>query len=280
MSENDKLSLAERLDRAIENLNVWHRVTLVMVIIGLLSLSVIISTSQYYFQQEINKHGRITEIVDDKTGEVELTFIPNSEQIFSSESIVALYSTQIWLMASNGLVIGLLSFLFLWITYRGQAYKKELKTIENQLIRQSYLVNFETSIPEGATRIEKILNHSSLVFPELRSLLRRDKSEGKKLPYKTNQTIGNETVDIVVATKKGDFIVKFFDDATFKTIEQFAQTMSKYNKTIFRILCVAKNYDEELQSNRLSSLMQKLGLKYDMDLIFEEEQGYSMLWIN
>ncbi len=280
MSENDKLSLAERLDVAIENLSVWHRVTLVMVIIGLLSLSVIISMSQYYFQQEINKHGRIAEIYDDKTGDVELVFIPNGEQIFSSESIVALYSTQTWLMASNGLVIGLLSFLFLWITYRGQAYKKELKTIENQLIRQSYLVNFETSIPEGATRIEKILNHSSLVFPELRSLLGRDKPESKKLPYKTNQTIGNETVDIIVATKKGDFIVKFFDDVSIKTIEQFAQTLSKSNRRIFRVLCVAKNYDEELQSNQLSSLMQNLGLKFDIDLIFEEEQGYSMLWIN
>lgn len=280
MSENDKLSLAERLDIAIENLSVWHRVTLVMVIIGLLSLSVIISMSQYYFQQEINKHGRIAEIRDEKTGDVELSFIPNSEQVFSGESIVALYSTQIWLMASNGLVIGLLSFLFLWITYRGQSYKKELKTIENQLIRQSYLVNFETSIPEGATKIEKILNHSSLVFPELRSLLGRDKSEGRKLPYKTNQTIENETVDIVVATKKGDFIVKFFDDVSFKTIDQFAQTLSKSNKRIFRVLCVAKNYDDELQSNQLSSLMQKLGLKYNMDLIFEEEQGYSMLWIN
>ncbi|MBI5145983.1 MAG: hypothetical protein HZA84_02050 [Thaumarchaeota archaeon] len=280
MSENDKLSLAERLDIAIENLSVWHRVTLVMVIIGLLSLSVIISMSQYYFQQEINKHGRIAEITDDKTGDVELSFIPNGEQIFSSESIVALYSTQIWLMASNGLVIGLLSFLFLWITYRGQAYKKELKTIENQLIRQSYLVNFETSIPEGTTRIEKILNHSSLVFPELHSLLGRDKPEGKKLPYKTNQTLGNEAVDIIVATKKGDFIVKFFDDASIKTIEQFAQALSKSNKRLFRVLCVAKNYDDELQSNQLSSLMQKLGLKFDMDLIFEEEQGYSMLWIN
>ena len=280
MSENDKLSLAERLDVAIENLSVWHRVTLVMVIIGLLSLSVIISMSQYYFQQEISKHGRITEIHDEKTGDVALSFVPNGEQVFSSESIVALYSTQIWLMASNGLVIGLLSFLFLWITYRGQAYKKELKTIENQLIRQSYLVNFETSIPDGTTRIEKILNHSSLVFPELHSLLGRDKPEGKKLPYKTNQTIGNETVDIIVATKKGDFIVKFFDDASIKAIEQFAQTLSKSNKRIFRVLCVAKNYDEELQSNQLSSLMQKLGLKFDMDLIFEEEQGYSMLWIN
>jgi len=280
VSENDKLSLAERLDIAIENLSVWHRVTLVMVIIGLLSLSVIISMSQYYFQQEINKHGHITEIRDDKTGDVTLSFIPSGEQIFSGESIVALYSTQIWLMASNGLVIGLLSFLFLWITYRGQSYKKELKTIENQLIRQSYLVNFETSIPEGATKIEKILNHSSLVFPELRSLLGRDKSEGKKLPYKTNQTVGNETVDIVVATKKGDFVVKFFDDVSFKTLDQFAQAMSKSNKPIFRALCVAKNYDEELQSSQLSSLMQKLGLKYNMDLIFEEDQGYSMLWIN
>jgi hypothetical protein len=280
VSENDKLSLAERLDIAIENLGVWHRVTLVMVIIGLLSLSVIISMSQHYFQQEISKHGRITEIHDDKTGEVELAFVPSGEQIFSSESIVALYTTQTWLMASNGLVIGLLSFLFLWITYRGQTYKKELKTIENQLIRQSYLVNFETSIPEGTTRIEKILNHSTLVFPELHSRLGSDKSGGKKLPYKTNQTIGNETVDIVVATKKGDFIVKFFDDISFKTIAQFAQTLSKSNKIIFRVLCVAKNYDEELQSSQLSSLMQKLGLKYDMDLIFEEEQGYSMLWIN
>jgi hypothetical protein len=115
VSENDKLSLAERLDVAIENLSVWHRVTLVMVIIGLLSLSVIISMSQYYFQQEINKHGRITEIHDDKTGDISLSFIPNGEQVFSSESIVALYSTQIWLMASNGLVIGLLSFFFFLI---------------------------------------------------------------------------------------------------------------------------------------------------------------------
>ena len=280
MSENDKLSLAERLDVAIENLSVWHRVTLVMVIIGLLSLSVIISMSQYYFQQEINKHGRISEIRDDKTGDVTLSFVPNGPEVFSGESIVALYSTQIWLMASNGLVIGLLSFLFLWITYRGQSYKKELKTIENQLIRQSYLVNFETSIPEGATKIEKILNHSSMVFPELRSLLGRDKTEGRKLPYKTNQTVGSETADIVVATKKGDFVVKFFDEVSFKTLDSFTQALSKSNKQIFRVLCVAKNYDEELQSNQLSSLMQKLSLKYNMDLIFEEEQGYSMLWIN
>lgn len=280
MASNGDKSLAEKLDVAIENLSIWYRVTLVMVIIGLLSLSVVISLSQYYFQQEINKHGAIEEIPNEDTGKVGLVFVPNSEQVFSTDSVLRLYTTQVWLMASNGLVIGLLSFLFLWITYRGQAYKQELKEIENQLIRQSYLVNFETSIPEGESRTDKILNHSSLVFPELQHLLRKAKPEGKKLPYKINQPIKNDTVDIIVPTKRGDFIVKFFDNVTSKTLEEFVGNLSKSSKLIFRVLIVAKNFDENLQSSQLADIMQKLNLDFDMDLIFEEEQGYSMLWIN
>lgn len=277
MSENGK-SLAEKLDIAIENLSTWYRVTLVMVIIGLLSLSVVISLSQYYFHQEIGKHGQITEVVDEATGQEAIVFVPHSDEIFSTQSILHLYSTQVWLMASNGLVIGLLSFLFLWITYRGHAYKKELKSIENQLIRQSYLVNFETSIPEGETRADKILNHSCLVFPELQSQL-EGKMGKKKLPYKVDQKIGDHTVDIIVPTKRGDFIVKFFDNVTYETLEKFSYDVSK-SRRAFRVLCVAKNYSEELQSAQLATLMQKLNLDFDMDLIFEDEQGYSMLWIN
>lgn len=277
MSKTGEKSLAEKLDIAIENLSVWYRVTLVMVIIGLLSLSVVISLSQHYFQQEINKHGVITEITDE-SGQREIVFNPNSDEVFSTQSVLNLYMTQTWLMASNGLVIGLLSFLFLWITYRGNVYKKDLKSIENQLIRQSYLVNFETSIPDGETRIDKILNHSCLVFPELQSLL-GGKMEGKRLPYKIDQTIGGQRVDAVVPTKRGLFIVKFFDHVSFDMLEKLSNDL-KGGKAIFRVLCVAKNYDEELQSSQLSSLMQKLNLEFDMDLIFEDEQGYSMLWIN
>ncbi len=280
LSQNDDRSLAEKLDAAIENLSIWYRVTLVMVIIGLLSLSVVISLSQYYFQQEISKHGSIEEIKDEKTGQIGLAFVPNSEEIFSTESVLTLYTTQVWLMASNGVVIGLLSFLFLWITYRGQSYKKELKAIEGQLIRQSYLVNFETSIPEGDSKEDKILNHSSLVFPELQAILRRVKPESKKLPYKQNQSIGNEIMDVVVSTKKGDFAVKFFGAVSVSTLEQFANNLSKSGKSFFRVLCVSKNFDDDLQSAKLASIMQNLNLKFDMDLIFEEEQGYSMLWIN
>jgi hypothetical protein len=277
---NGEKSLAEKLDFAIENLSIWYRVTLVMVIIGLLSLSVVISLSQHYFQQEINKNGAIKEVTNEETGEVGIVFVPNSEQVFLPESILKLYTTQVWLMMSNGLVIGLLSFLFVWITYRGNAYRKELKSIENQLIRQSYLVNFETSIPEGNTKEDRILNHSALVFPELQNVLKQVKPESKKLPYKLNQTIGKDTVDLSVSTKKGDFVVKFFDTVSYQTLEQFSDNLSKSGKALFRVLCVAKNYDENLQSQQLSSLMQKLNLDFDMDLIFEEEQGYSMLWIN
>ncbi|CDI05471.1 hypothetical protein [Candidatus Nitrosotenuis uzonensis] len=278
MSDNGEKSLAEKLDIAIENLSVWHRVTLVMVIIGLLSLSVVISLSQYYFHQEIGKHGQIIEIKDE-SGNVELVFDPNSDEIFSTQSILNLYTTQVWLMASNGLVIGLLSFLFLWITYRGHAYRKELRAIENQLIRQSYLVNFETSIPEGNDRIDKILNHSCLVFPELQSLL-GGKTDRKKLPYRVDQTIGRQKIDVIVSTKRGDFIVKFFDYVSVQTLEQFTDDLGKSGKAIFRVLCISKNYDEQLQSSQLSSIMQRLNLDFDMDLIFEDEQGYSMLWIN
>ncbi len=279
MSKDDR-SLAEKLDAAIENLSSWYRVTLIMVIIGLLSLSVVISVSQFTFQEEIHKHGEIKEIKDEESGQVGLAFVPNTDQIFSAESILKLYTTQVWLMASNGVVIGLLSFLFLWITARGQSYKKELKSIEGQLIRQSYLVNFETSLPEGETKADKILNHSSLVFPELQAILRKAKPGEKKLPYKQNQTLGGETMDVVVSTKKGYFAVKFFDSVSKQTLEQFASNLSKSGKPFFRVLCVAKNFDEELQSVSLATILQNLNLKFDMDLIFEDEQGYSMLWIN
>jgi hypothetical protein len=279
LSKDDR-SLAEKLDAAIENLSSWYRVTLIMVIIGLLSLSVVISVSQFTFQEEIHKHGEIKEIKDEESGQVGLAFVPNTDQIFSAESILKLYTTQVWLMASNGVVIGLLSFLFLWITARGQSYKKELKSIEGQLIRQSYLVNFETSLPEGETKADKILNHSSLVFPELQAILRKAKPGEKKLPYKQNQTLGGETMDVVVSTKKGYFAVKFFDSVSKQTLEQFASNLSKSGKPFFRVLCVAKNFDEELQSVSLATILQNLNLKFDMDLIFEDEQGYSMLWIN
>lgn len=276
-SGEEGLSLNERLDRAISKLGFWYRVTIVMVIVGLVALSGIISASQIYFHQEVGKYGQIEEIfLDDGTSVI--AFIPYTEEIFAAEGIVTLYITQIWLMVGNGIVIGLLSFLVIWVTFRGNTHTRELESIERQFVRQSYLVNFETSIPEGETRIEKILNHSSLVFPALKDLKQRD---SRKIKIKQNIQVDGITVDVIIPTKKGDFIVKFYEETvTYENLKSLCKILSKSRGRIFRVLCIGKDFEKSLQSNQLVDLMEELQKYFKLDLIFEEDQGYSMLWID
>jgi hypothetical protein len=275
------LSLAEKLDNAIKQLGFWYKISIVIVLVGLASLSGIISLSQFYFHDEIAKYGNIQEIFIEDENITLLAFLPFSEDVFPAEGIVALYITQVWLMYGNGIVIALLSFLFIWVTYRGKAHTQEFESIERQFIRQSYLVNFETSIPEGETRVEKILNEAIHVFPALKEIQRKAKSTQSKIPYKIDQKINGETIHGIVSTKKGDFIVKFYDKSVSESdLKNLVQLLSKSRDKIFRVLCVAKDYDEVIHSNKLVEIMDKLPKYFKLDLIFEEEHGYSMLWID
>jgi len=274
-------SLAEKLDNAIKQLGFWYRISIIIVLVGLASLSGIISMSQFYFHDEVAKYGQIQEIFIQDENITVLAFLPYSEEIFPAEGIVSLYITQIWLMYGNGVVIGLLSFLFIWVTYRGKAHTEEFESIERQFIRQSYLVNFETSVPEGETRVEKILNEAIHVFPTLKEVQRKAKLKQTKIPYKLNQKFDGETIDGIVSTKKGDFIVKFYDKTVSESdLKNLIKILSKSRAKIFRVLCVAKDYDEDLQSNKLVEIMDKIPKYFKLDLIFEEEHGYSMLWID
>ena len=274
-------SLAEKLDNAIKQLGFWYRISIIIVLVGLASLSGIISMSQFYFHNEVGKYGQIQEIFIQDENITVLAFLPYSEEIFPAEGIVSLYITQIWLMYGNGVVIGLLSFLFIWVTYRGKAHTEEFESIERQFIRQSYLVNFETSVPEGETRVEKILNEAIHVFPTLKEVQRKAKLKQTKIPYKLAQKFNGETIDGIVSTKKGDFIVKFYDKTVSESdLKNLIKTLSKSRDKIFRVLCVAKDYDEDLQSNKLVGIIDKIPKYFKLDLIFEEEHGYSMLWID
>ncbi len=275
------LTLAERLEYAIRHLDFWYRISLVIVLIGLASLSGIVSVSQYYFHNEIAMYGHIEQNYQEAEDITVLEFIPNSEVIFPAEGIVNLFSTQVWLMGGNGIVIGLLTFLFLWVTKRGNDHKKEFESIEGQFIRQTYLVNFETSIPEGQNKVEKILNQAIHVFPTLKDVQRKSKEKQTKIPYKIDQHVNGLALDAVVATNKGEFIVKFYEKTvSFSDIQELVNTLIKSRDRIFRVLCVAKDYDEEIQSNKLVDIMDKMPKYFKLDLIFEEENGYSMLWID
>jgi len=276
-SGEGSISLNEKLESAISRLGFWYRITIIMVVIGLVSLSAIISASQIYFHEEIGKHGYIEEIFIEATNESVLAFIPYTEEIFSTEGIVTLFLTQIWLMIGNGIAIGLLGFLVFWVTYRGHKHTTELESIERQFIRQSYLVNFETSIPEGDTKADKVLNQAALVFPALK-YLQQKKSANK---IKLNEQINDFIIDAIVPTKKGDFIVKFFDNVvTYDEIKSLCEKLSKSRARIYRVLCIAKDFQQELQTPKLVDLMDDLPAYFKVDLIFEEEQGYSMLWID
>jgi len=274
-------TLAEKLENAIKQLGFWYRISIIIVLVGLASLSGIISMSQFYFHDEVAKYGQIEEIfIQDKDITV-LAFLPFTEEIFPAEGIVSLYITQVWLMYGNGVVIGLLSFLFIWVTYRGKAHTQEFESIERQFIRQSYLVNFETSVPEGETKVEKILNEAIHVFPTLKEVQRKAKLKQTKIPYKIDQKFNGETIDGIVSTKKGDFIVKFFDKTVSESdLKNLVNILSKSRDKIFRVLCVAKDYEEDLQSSKLVGIMDKIPKHFKLDLIFEEEHGYSMLWID
>jgi uncharacterized protein YnzC (UPF0291/DUF896 family) len=274
-------SLAEKLDNAIKQLGFWYRISIVIVLVGLASLSGIISMSQFYFHDEVAKYGQIQEIFIQDENITVLAFLPYSEEIFPAEGIVSLYITQVWLMYGNGVVIGLLSFLFIWVTYRGKAHTQEFESIEQQFIRQSYLVNFETSVPEGTTRVEKILNEAIHVFPTLKEVQRKAKLKQTKIPYKLDQKFNGETIDGIVSTKKGDFIVKFYEKTVSESdLKNLVKILSKSRDKIFRVLCVAPDYEEDLQSNKLVGIMDNIPKYFKLDLIFEEEHGYSMLWID
>jgi len=274
-------SLAEKLENAIKQLGFWYRISIIIVLVGLASLSGIISMSQFYFHDEIAKYGQIQEIFIEDQNITVLAFLPYSEEIFPAEGIVSLYITQVWLMYGNGVVIGLLSFLFIWVTYRGKAHTQEFESIEQQFIRQSYLVNFETSVPEGTTRVEKILNEAIHVFPTLKEVQRKAKLKQTKIPYKLDQKFNGETIDGIVSTKKGDFIVKFYEKTVSESdLKNLVKILSKSRDKIFRVLCVAPDYEEDLQSNKLVGIMDNIPKYFKLDLIFEEEHGYSMLWID
>lgn len=275
------LSLAEKLDNAIKQLGFWYRISIIIILVGLAALSGIISMSQFYFHDEIAQYGHIEEIYVEDQDITVLAFLPYSEEIFPAEGIVALYITQVWLMYGNGIVIALLSFLFIWMTFRGKSHTAEFESIERQFIRQSYLVNFETSVPEGDSRTEKILNEAIHVFPALKEVQRKAKSKQTKIAYKIDKKINGENIDAIVSTKKGDFIVKFYDKTVSESdLTNLVQLLSKSQDKIFRVLCVAKDYDDSLQSNKLVGIMDKLPKYFKLDLIFEEEHGYSMLWID
>lgn len=198
------------------------------------------------------------------------------------------------------------SSVIIWFFSRALKFYNLFKSWKEVYFEQSYIVIFDTIIPRGNNTVEKILNLSKSVFPEIRDdyvhysididvvikyffRTKIFKFKHKNLSRITKYNNKTFLIDIVLKTEEGYFIVKVFDEkkVTIDIIKEFIKViMEKLSITyrrpdIFRTIIVAKNYDGLLLNRAsLESLMQdKLKTSFPLDLVVEENVGFSILWI-
>ena len=167
----------------------------------------------------------------------------------------------------------------------------------------AYVIICNTTIPKGSSTGEKVLNLSKMVFPQLRSdlfsspldkptfsgfikaLLRRiSKKEDEPIDWSDsnvyNYKIGDLNLDVALKTDFGYFLIRDFNEkvVTAEDIEELVKKVGAKFK-IFRMLCVAKSYDNTLKGELLENNMLRFS-NLKIDLLVEEKVGYSLLWIS
>jgi len=204
-----------------------------------------------------------------------------------------------------------------WELYKGQDVYRKFREWDKEFLRRAYVLIVETSIPQGKTTGEQILNLARSVFPELRydysrispSLIDRIgwylKQKGRKsyediIRQSTNYIVKSYPLDLALKTKNGYFIVKDFGDkiVTLKDIRQLIDAARKLasgrliKSDVLRIICIGKEYDKSfLQRESLKQLMKKEVIPlykrfyldrsdFPIDLLVKEKSGYSILWVD
>lgn len=191
--------------------------------------------------------------------------------------------------------------------FRSKRFYDELNTWNEEYLQSSYTLIFDTTIPKGNTTGEKVLSLASLIFPQLRAdyfdyyyvanfakaFFKRKftKSWKDKIEASLNYRVGQEYyLDVALRTLEGYFIVKSFGDSvvTVDNLKELIMTISnkfrnKYGRLdVFRVIVVARDYDQPfLNRESLEQMMKgELKSKFDIDLIVEEQVGYTVLWIS
>jgi len=171
----------------------------------------------------------------------------------------------------------------IWYGVKGRNIIKDLGQLNTQFIRQSYLQNIETVTPKGKTRQEKLFSQLVTIFPEVRKVA-LEAEEDEDL-FESEKKIGERVYDMVISTDEGALLVEFFNKKiTFEEIEKLVKNTKKQfkdkDKDLFRVICVGTEYDKIFSKEELVSKMDGLDRHFSLDLIIEDEKGYSMIWID
>ncbi len=201
----------------------------------------------------------------------------------TEESMSHVYTrVQEVLVTSLG-IIGVTGAIVIYYVVRGRPVTKELQKVSNEFVRKSYLLNFDTMVPRGKDRNEKIFSLAVKVFPEIKEAVKKARKKGKK-PFVEGKKTKKYQFDIEAKTSEGRLIVKFFDEEVkFDDVKELVKKVENVwsgKKDVFRVLCVGKQYEKMFDTKELDDEMDDLDRKFPLDIIIEEENGFSMIWID
>jgi hypothetical protein len=302
MSEGPSLSERGHLNtKAVKLIITQFQGFIFFLIIGVIILTYLFIETD----EELRKHGDFTYTIPDS----DTTFFPFNESNYPIELLNHLVANQTRVFL---LLIYFASFLIIYFAWLFLHVSKKLKNLEQwdkDYLKQTYYLVFETMIPSGNSIGEQMLSLAKLVFPELRedfdsfasiperiessflNLVLKRKSQQELLPHSLNFTVKGYSkekkykLDLALKTRLGYFIVKYFGDTTitsFEVRELLKVIKSEFGEgKVFRTVLVSKSYDPILlERSSIQNLMTKdIKTDFKMDLIVEEENGYSVLWI-
>ena len=213
--------------------------------------------------------------------------IENCRGYFSYHVSVA----HILIFASALWVVGVFGFNLYWIFVRKRKTHRDLLQIHSSFIHRSYVTMFEFVRPEGETKVDKLFNHLSLVFPEVEKFKKRlDKKQKKfsereeSLLYPKTET--TDTYDFITAT--GTFLLVIFKTTVkWEDVEKMIKVNNRdqnveklFGSDIMRIIYLADEYESFFESDDFVSKMKETKRKFKLDLIMENNLGYSTIWID
>jgi hypothetical protein len=206
----------------------------------------------------------------------------------SVSAILVFAGIGLWLVLSNAYIGG-------WHLFnRKKLY--EILFVQSQVIRRSYLINFDLVEPVGKDRLEKIFNHLCLVFPQINEIREKKQNKNKNYldVYKNTSTKRKllstyNDFQLVLQTSMGLFFIKTTDEKM--NLDNIKKITAQLNKKIlvskifggppiFRVVISTTQLLDEYDSQEFKNELSKIPRKFALDLIFEDEFGYSTISID
>jgi len=203
-------------------------------------------------------------------------FQPYSDTI-PIEVIELMYTTRNLMQGWLWLLIGLTAAPLFYSYFRTRSTKNKIDEVLDDFIRDSYFLNVELTKPEGRDKNEKFFNLLSTVYPEIKYNL-----STKKFDDVSDNKVKGYNDSFTIKTGVGEKGVIFLDKLEkFEDLKKMAKDLSSdYPPPDNRIIIVAKEFSEDIDSDEIETKMEEFMYVIHIDLIKETKSGYSIVWID